>query len=86
MAQSEGAHDEINSSDCELGEAPVNPFARAGQASIQRMLESAVEDRAATKKAAKHLQQAASSTDTDYRNALWFQRFQGFREGTLHVK
>src|SRR5947199_9974754 len=46
---------DFNSSDLEFDDGPPNPFANAGRASIQQMLENAVADRIASKKAVKQL-------------------------------
>lgn len=44
--------DEANS-DFEFGDAPPNPFAKAGKASIEAIIEHAVQDRFVSKKAVK---------------------------------
>jgi hypothetical protein len=50
-----GEEQDFNSSDIEFGDAPSNPFANAGRASIKKILDNAVADRISSKKAVKQL-------------------------------
>jgi hypothetical protein len=78
--------DEINSSDFEFGDAPPNPFANAGKASIESMIKHAVRDRLASKKAVEQLTHVKSSKTAQHMYSLWYNRFQTFRENTLKVR
>jgi hypothetical protein len=78
--------DDFNSSDVEFDGPPPNPWAKAGAASIQEMLDHAIEDRLASKKASKALTLQAENPKTEYQDSLWLNRFHPFRTGTLKVK
>lgn len=56
--------DEFNSSDLEFDE-PANPYAWAGAASIEAIIESAVEDRITSKKTSKTLALNEGSPKTE---------------------
>jgi hypothetical protein len=78
--------DEVNSSDCEFGDAPPNPFAKAGKASIEAIIEHAVRDRSVSKKAVKQLTHVKPSKMVQHMYSLWYNRFQTFRENMLKVR
>ncbi|KFY24325.1 hypothetical protein V493_05304 [Pseudogymnoascus sp. VKM F-4281 (FW-2241)] len=78
--------DGYNSSDVDFGPPPPNPFANAGRASIEAMIQSATEDRLTSKRFSKNLQFSRGRKTTQYRNDLWFRRFATFRQFTLRVR
>jgi hypothetical protein len=78
--------DNFNSSDIEFEEPTPNPFAGAGKASIDAIIANAMEDRIASKQFSKQLTFSKGRPGTQYRNALWYNRFESFREHSLRVK
>jgi hypothetical protein len=70
------AHEDLNSSDIEFGDAPANPFRNAGKASIKAIIENASQDRIASKKFSKQLTFVKGRPGTQYRSHLWFNRFE----------
>jgi len=76
----------FNSSDIEFDEPPPNPFSGVGKASIDAIIAHAVEDRIESKKISKQLTFVKGRPGTQYRNMLWYQRFQSFREHSLRVR
>jgi hypothetical protein len=79
--------EELNSSDIEFDEPTrPNPFAVAGKASLDAIIASATEDRVASKKFSKQLTFTKGRPGTQYRNSLWFRRFETFRQHTLGVR
>lgn len=78
--------DEINSSDVEFEAPPANRFASAGKESIKAIIANATEDRLKSKKFSKQLQFTRGRPGTQYRNMLWYNRFEAFREHTLRVR
>ena len=76
----------FNSSDIEFDEPPPNPFSGAGKASIDAIIAHAFEDRIESKKISKQLTFVKGRPGTQYRNTLWYQRFQSFREHSLRVR
>ena len=79
------SQNDIDSSDQDF-DAPPNSFAKAGQASIKSMIEHAKEDRLSSKRAAKELSDVRGSISTQYNKALWFQRFEAFRQHVLMTR
>ncbi|KAF4631385.1 hypothetical protein G7Y89_g6747 [Cudoniella acicularis] len=77
--------DVFNSSDIEFDAPPPNPFAGAGKASIEAIIEHALTDRIDSKKFSKQLTFTKGRPGTQYRNALWYNRFQSFRVSALRV-
>ena len=74
----------INSSDIEdLSPRPPSKYTNAGQASINRMIDSAFKDRLDSKKIVKKLTFTKGRPHAQYQNALWMGRFQAFREAAL---
>jgi hypothetical protein len=73
----------FNSSDLEFEPAPANPFSNAGKASIQAIIEHATADGVTSKNFSKQLQFTKGRPGTQYRNTLWFRRFESFREQSL---
>ncbi len=77
----------INSSDVEYddddGDAPTKSFRSAGKASLARMLDTAFEDRFASKKASKKLGYTNVNRKIQYSTDLWTTRVQYFREHVL---
>ena len=65
--------DDFNSSDIKFGDAPLNPFAHAGKASIQEIIDHVFKDRIASKKVSKLLTNAKVNPKTQYGNNLWYQ-------------
>ncbi|KFZ16943.1 hypothetical protein V501_01982 [Pseudogymnoascus sp. VKM F-4519 (FW-2642)] len=78
--------DGYNSSDVDFGPPPLNPFANAGKASIEAIIQSATEDRLTSKRFSKNLRFSRGRKTTQYRNDLWFRRFATFRQFTLRVQ
>lgn len=81
--------EDVNSSDFEFEETPAtnsNLFAQAGKASIEAIINNAVQDRYNSKKISKQLTFVKGSKKTQYINNLWYRRMQAFREHTLKVK
>ena len=76
--------DDFQSSDIEFDPLPPNPFREAGKASIKKMLDHALEDRIASKKLVKQLTFGKGSPSTQYIHALWWNRFNEFRQNTLN--
>jgi hypothetical protein len=74
--------DPFYSSDLEF-EAPVKPYANAGDQSLQAIIDMSVQDRISSKKAVKTLRLVAANPKTDCMNALWYNRFKWFRTQTL---
>jgi hypothetical protein len=75
--------DNFNSSDVDFEPPEPEPFQRAGQASILKLLDSAFEDRVASKKKVKQLTNVKGPPTTQYLRSLWWNRFTQFREHTL---
>jgi hypothetical protein len=75
---------DFNSSDMEFEPPPQNPFHQAGQASILKLIDHAFEDRVASKRAVKQLTNVKGSPKTQYMRALWWNRFNTFRQHTLN--
>ncbi|MCJ1384839.1 hypothetical protein MMC17_007957 [Xylographa soralifera] len=80
------ADEEINSSDIRIGPAPRNSFADARKVAIEAIIDNAVGDRVASKKFSKQLHFTKGRKGTQYRNHLWYQRFESFREFTLRAR
>ena len=72
----------LNSSDVELSPQPQR-FGHAGQASINAIIDSAMEDRLSSKKEVKTLQYTLGRPITQYETALWMRRLQAYRTETL---
>lgn len=80
----DGAQD-FNSSDIEFeDESPVLTDRLYGQASIDKMIASAQEDRLSSKKSFKQLKFNAKAPGTQATQSLWVRRFEAFREHVLH--
>lgn len=78
--------DRLDSSDWEFDAGPANPFAQAGKASIEAIIQNATRDRFTSKKTSKQLVYVKGSRKTQYVNNLWYERFQAFRQHTLKLK
>lgn len=78
--------DVFNSSDIEFDAAPANPFSGAGKESIAAIIANATEDRIASKKFSKQLTFVKGRPGTQYRNMLWFNRFETYREHSLRIR
>ncbi|KAH5740176.1 hypothetical protein HBI18_048610 [Parastagonospora nodorum] len=74
--------EDFNSSDIEVEPRP-NPFAHFGQASLDRALAAATEDRRASKISFKQKPLFSGSPGNQHAQALWSNRFSAFRTGTL---
>ena len=77
--------DDFNSSDVEFEEAP-KPFANAGRASVQAMIENATADRIASKQFVKQLSDVRGSRQTQYLRTLWATRFEAYYGDTLKIE
>ncbi|KAL8930231.1 MAG: hypothetical protein Q9208_000848 [Pyrenodesmia sp. 3 TL-2023] len=79
--------DDFNSSDLELGDVdeavPANRWANTGKASVDKILDSKLEDRVQTKKSSKQLGYANVNLKSEANVCLWINRVQSFREHTL---
>lgn len=76
---------DFNSSDIEFDdESAVLTDRLYGQASIDKMIATAQEDRLSSKKSFKQLKLNAAAPGTRYSQSLWVRRFEAFRENVLH--
>lgn len=76
--------DGFDSSDLEFpSDGEQQPYPRPGQASIERIIASAAEDRVSSKKTLKNLQLHSRAPGTEGEYSLWIARFNAFREHTL---
>ena len=74
---------DFNSSDVEVTPPPPSKFEHAGQMSMDKMLETVLEDRVSSKKEGKNLKFTLGRSATQYQHALWKRRLQIFRSEVL---
>jgi hypothetical protein len=77
--------DDFNSSDIEVPEI-VNPHAHRGMQSIQRMIDTAFEDRVESKIQSKTLTHIDGAPGTIIARSTWINRFDSFKQNTLKKK
>lgn len=70
--------EEFDSSDIDFEAPPANPFSQAGKASIEAIIDNATASRVMSKKFSKQLSFSNGRKETQYRNQLWFRRYEGF--------
>lgn len=73
----------FNSSDVEMSPQAPTRFSNAGKASIDAIIDSAMQDRISSKKRTRELTFSLGTPGVQYNNSLWSNRFQAFREETL---
>ena len=75
--------DDFDSSDLDFEQdGPRRP--NLGQASIEKIIASAQEDRLSSKRTVRQLDWHATAPGTSSARSLWVQRFEAFREHALH--
>ncbi|KAK4506430.1 hypothetical protein PRZ48_000162 [Zasmidium cellare] len=77
------ADDDLNSSDIEFEPAQPKLYAKAGQASIERLIQNSAQDRLTSKKRVKQLAYGRGAPSTRRTQSLWVNRFEAYRQHTL---